>query len=190
MNMAVDESENWRDVEGFEGKYAVSDLGRIKSLDRKVKHPTGSMKQWRGRILKPSKNPHGYWMVSLGTHKMNVLLHRLVAKAFIPNPENKPCVNHLDGDPANARADNLAWCTYSENERWSYDVLGKQPNRVFGLLPGNAKRVNELGDDGLVIRSFQSATHAARMYKTTQSRISSCCRGETQSCRKRRFVYS
>ena len=118
--------EIWRAIPGYEGKYEASTRGRIRSLSRKVKHPTGSLKNWKGRILALSVPKRtGYQFVQLGDNSHTFLVHRLVALTFIPNPQSKPCVNHKDGDRLNNSVRNLEWMTYQENEQYSYDVLGK-----------------------------------------------------------------
>ena len=111
--------------------YQVSNLGRVRSLNRKIKHFRGSLRNWKGRILKPTKYTNGYYAVCFGFNGKRDSVHRLVAKAFIPNPKDKPCVNHRDGNRTNNIVSNLAWVTYAENEQWSYKVLGKKPNNPF-----------------------------------------------------------
>jgi len=81
--------------------------------------------------LKPRNYTNKYLYVDLGTAKNRKLVHRLVAQAFIPNPFQKPCVNHKDGNRINNKLENLNWVTYSENEKYSYTVLGKKPNNPF-----------------------------------------------------------
>ena len=104
--------EQWKDIAGFEGIYQVSDTGQVRSLDRVDD---------RGRHLKGATmtaNPKvGYRMLKLCKNSKctPVTIHRLVATAFIPNPEGKPEVNHLDGDKQNNTVTNLVWATYSEN---------------------------------------------------------------------------
>lgn len=107
--------EIWKSIEGYEGIYQISNLGNVKSLYRLVKHKTGT-RVINEKILKQG-NSGGYLNVELANDGINTmcLVHRLVAKGFIPNPENKPCINHIDGNTFNNNINNLEWCTYSEN---------------------------------------------------------------------------
>lgn len=108
--------EIWRDVPGYEGRYQASDLGRIRSLDRRVNIAHGSTRLMRGRVLRPAcqkNDPH--LTVVLGHGKAASSVHRLVALAFLgPCPEGQE-VRHLDGNPQNNRADNLAYGTRAQN---------------------------------------------------------------------------
>lgn len=113
--------EEWRDIIGYEGLYQVSNLGRIKSLYKKVICKNG-FRSCKEKILK--NNSYGdYNRIQIGKKSKHFLVHRLVAKAFIPNPENKPCVNHINGIKTDNRKENLEWSTYSENTIHAYDVL-------------------------------------------------------------------
>lgn len=109
----MEQEEIWRDIEGYEGLYQVSNLGRVKSLER-----IDEMGRLRlGRILSPVIDRYGYLRVNLykeGKRK-TFQVHRLVGQAFIPNPEGLPQINHKDEDPSNDRADNLEWCSRSYN---------------------------------------------------------------------------
>lgn len=108
-------SEIWKDIKGFEGIYQVSNTGKVRSFPRKVWNYTKP-----GRILKPHDNGHSYLNVRLvkeGYEQKHAYIHRLVAEAFIPNPENKEQINHLDFDKSNNHVDNLKWATRTENIR-------------------------------------------------------------------------
>lgn len=109
--------EIWKDISGFEGYYQVSNLGRVKSIDRRVKSGKGNGRISYGRIKQPSINNKGYFMHKLNRNckQYNFLLHRLVAQAFIPNPNNYPEIDHMDGNPQNNNLENLRWVTHKEN---------------------------------------------------------------------------
>lgn len=109
-------AEKWKSIQGYEGQYDVSNLGKVKSVRRKALNGNGYQKK-KDRLLKPHINKGGYATVALckdGKPKV-FLVHRLVAIAFIPNPEGKPIVDHIDTNPLNNAVDNLRWCTQKEN---------------------------------------------------------------------------
>lgn len=107
----------WKDVVGYEGYYQVNDCGLIKSLERIVNYKENHSGLRKERILKTNITKAGYVHATICIDKMNktVKAHRLVAIAFIPNPENKPFVNHINGIKHDNRVNNLEWCTAKEN---------------------------------------------------------------------------
>lgn len=117
-----DNMEIWKDINGFEDFYEVSNCGQIRSKDRIRKIPFGRECVVRGKILKQQPNSNGYLRVSLSNgkgKKEKVFVHRVVAQAFVANPQNLPVVNHLDFDYTNNNADNLEWTTLKGNVQYS-----------------------------------------------------------------------
>lgn len=116
-------TEIWKDIAGYDGWFQVSNLGRVRSVDRTIMQsgPNGIYPRTvKGKIMSPSVRS-GYNTISFRYkgRRDGKLVHRLVAAAFIPNPDNLPVVNHLDYNPLNNRADNLEWVTMADNTRWS-----------------------------------------------------------------------
>ena len=117
--------EVWKDIAGYEGLYQVSDMGRVRSCKRMVKHSKGGLKVVNSRVLKPGYT-HGYPHVILCTcgKIKRFSVHRLVAIAFIDNPLNLPEVNHIDGNRDNPKLSNLEWCTSTQNKYHAKNSLG------------------------------------------------------------------
>lgn len=122
--------ERWKDVKGYEGYYKISDAGRVKSLERtyKTKHSFRVVPE----KMRTLTDVHGYLYCTLwkdGNHK-RFAIHRMVAEAFIPNPDGLPQVNHLDGDKHNNNVFNLEWCNQSRNNKHAFAMgLMKAYNR-------------------------------------------------------------
>lgn len=136
--------EIWKDIESHKGSYQVSNLGRIKSLPRKVKMTRyGKIfyKTIEGCILR-SKNEHGYYTVGLRNPYSISKIHRLVCAAFHPNPDNKPFVNHKDLNKLNNHEENLEWVTGKENSRHARDH-GHAGAADSGEKNGRAKLTEE-----------------------------------------------
>lgn len=116
--------EEWKNIEKYEGLYQVSNMGRVRSLDRykttRNRYKTIQAKI-KGQLLKPSINGDGYYQVTLSKNDEHLItrIHRLVAQTFIPNKDNKTQVNHINGNKLDNRAENLEWCTCKENIRHS-----------------------------------------------------------------------
>lgn len=155
--------EVWKDIQGYEGVYQVSNLGRVRSLDRRVSHPKGGKRFNKGQIIKPGINLQGYLFVqlSIGSKICTKRVNRLVAEAFIPNPENLPVVNHKDKNRVNNSVDNLEWCTVKYNNRYS-----------------RAKEVLQFDKNGNFIAAWDAVTDASRATGINKGNIVQCCKGK------------
>ncbi len=122
------DSEIWKDIDGLEGEYQVSSFGRVKSLSRWI-----GTSLHEDRILAQSKTKDGYLKVRLSSKKKNIdwtrRVHRLVAEAFIPNPNGLETVNHKDGDKENNRVDNLEWMDRKDQLFHAYQLKLKKPSQ-------------------------------------------------------------
>ena len=114
--------EIWRDINDFKGLYQVSNLGRVRSIDRMTIYCTGAKRITKGMILSISKNKLGYPQVNLSNKDRSYSrrVHRLVANAFIENPKKYKEINHIDGNKENNTVSNLEWCDRSYNIKHSY----------------------------------------------------------------------
>lgn len=126
--------EIWKDIKGYEGLYQISSRGRVRSLDRDIEQISRGgnpyKRRMKGMLIKPGILNSGYEVVWLQKEGISEALtvHRLVAKAFIPNPNDKNDVNHLDGDKTNNELSNLEWVTRSENIKHSHRIIGRKSN--------------------------------------------------------------
>lgn len=179
------ELEIWKDIEGYEGLYQVSNLGRVRSLDHiRNTSRTGNGRAFvKGRVLKPWMNENGYSVYSFhnesGKSSIKIMAHRLVAKAFLPNPENLPCVNHKDENPSNNHVDNLEWCTYAYNN--AYGTAQKRANETRERK-GIMKPVIKYSLNGTPLQRYKSVTDAASANGTSKVSISDCCVNKTIRC--------
>ena len=157
----MNEVETFVEIEGFE-KYEVSNLGRVRNIKS-------------GRILKPFPNRGGYLRHKLYGYgkKKNLPLHRIIATAFIDNPDGKPCVNHIDENKLNNDLSNLEWCTVKEN-----NIHGTRTKRAAEKC---FKKVIQLDLNDNVLNEFESMRQAERETGVSVGNISSCCNGKTKS---------
>lgn len=174
--------EEWRQIKEYEGLYEVSDWGRVRSVDRLVRQKNNGTfcnHLYKGKILIPNLQKNGYLKVLLSKNGIikPFLVHRLVAEAFIPNPENKEQVGHLkklpDGteDKTANEVWNLAWMTPPENANFG--------TRVERCAKGKSKPIIQYSLDGEFIREYQSAAEAGRITGFSKSHIGSAAKGST-----------
>lgn len=160
--------EEWRPLVGYEGLYEVSNRGNMKSLNYRRTGKEG--------ILKAVKDKDGYLRVQLwkdGKRKMYAV-HRLVAQAFLPNPNNLPIINHKDENKQNNKVENLEWCNISYN-----NIYNGRAKKVAEKLSKPVIAIDKI--NGLILE-FPSAHEASRQTGIAQSHINACCKGKRKSC--------
>ena len=173
--------ENWKDIKGYEGFYQVSNLGRVRSLERDVYFPNGTIHRIKEKILVPVLDNKGYQFVGLHKNgkRKDMKVHRLVAMAFIPNPENKPMVNHKDENPLNNCVDNLEWCTAQYNANYGTRNERMIQNRRSYKL-GNHPKAKAVFCVELN-KTFDCAKRAEEELGICVSSIRSACRGKRKT---------
>lgn len=159
--------ERWEYVPGYAGRYRVSDQGRVQSM-------------LTGRVLQPTRSGNGYRKVTLcgGGVKRHRNIHRLVAEAFIPNPENKPEINHKDGNKANNAADNLEWTDRHGNQLHC--------RRDLGTWCGAPKKPVVCIETG---KEYSSAAEAAQDIGASRSGVTLVCIGRNKTIKNLHFKF-
>ena len=188
--------EIWKDVVGFEEAYQVSDFGRVRSKDRVVVTKRYKNRHERGKVLKLRKDKDGYYTFNAKWCGLNRLLkvHREVAKCFIANPQNYPCIDHINGVRDDNRVENLRWCTVKMNSNFelakknkSEAVKQSYSNKPeLRMIRANTFRKTkmkkvEVFENDHSLGVFESQIRAAEFLGVSHSLISVCTRKGTKS---------
>lgn len=176
--------EIWKPVMGYEGLYEVSNLGRVRSLDRKVNHKeSGFYQTIKGKIKSTKLNNSGYEIVSLfkNNKEKTCLVHRLVAQAFLPNPDNLPEVNHINEDKTANSVYNLEWCNSSYNK--IYGTRGKRQGEKESVS------VIQLTFDGCLVKRWSSMQEVMTQLGINRGNISNACSGRSKSAGGYKWKY-
>lgn len=182
--------EIWKEISGYEGLYMVSNLGNVKSIN--YRHHGYS------KNLVPKVNNSGRLWVELTKNgkRKPLLVHRLVANAFIPNVNNLPQVNHIDENTKNNSVENLEWCTGSYNVRYSID---RHPERIAGRRRKSSyangcclmtMRINQLTLDGLLVKTWPNSVTIMKETGMSNWSISECCRGNRHTAYGFKWEYT
>ena len=160
--------EVWKDIEGYEGRYQISNLGNVKSLNYR--------KTGIERLLTPKINKSGYKWVELSNGKATkpLLIHRLVAMAFLSNPNDYPEINHKDENPLNCEVNNLEWCTHLYNVRYSSE---KHKGRKKSIK----QPINQFTLDGTLINTWDGYLILYKMFRYKGTSIKECCEGKRKT---------
>lgn len=174
-------AEIWKDIEGCEG-YQISNLGNARSIDRVVpvyRHNQIEFKRIKGCMLKPRLDRDGYCTINpgfSGSKKRKILkIHRLVAQAFIPNPNNYSVINHIDENPENNRVDNLEWCTHKYNTNYGTARIRRIEKQSKGRI--------QFDKQGNLVKEWNNLAEIFNTYGYNKGLIAACCQ------RKRKTAY-
>jgi hypothetical protein len=183
--------EIWKDIQGYEGYYQVSNLGRVKSLDRIIYQNKNNViysRTIKGRLLKFNNDKQGYQLVHLDKEGKRLCkkVHRLVAEAFIKNKNNKVYVNHIDGNKKNNNITNLEWVTATENNLHAYKTkLSKPKSNMLGRLGKDnpcSKIIYQIDKTtNQIIKQYYGSYEAERCTGIYSSNIISCCNGKVKT---------
>lgn len=185
-NMSTEsvDGEIWVPTFGYEQSYQISSFARIRSLHKRK----------NGEILKQGIGNHGYLRVNLNSNGKGYVktVHRLFAIAFIPNPENLPCLNHKDGIKTHNSFNNIEWCTYSHNNFHAYRSLNKVHafKGKTGINHHSSKKIKQLTLSGEFIKQWDSITEASKALDIEISNISSVAKNKKNNAGGFKWQYA
>ena len=196
LKRRFDMQEVWKTIDGFEN-YMVSNLGNVKSVERTVFNPKSrsGVAVKKELQLKPNLNHKGYLVVKLynNNKSKSVAIHRLVAKAFIPNPDNLPQVNHKDENKTNNNVENLEWCTNDYNihygtiaKRLSEAIRNSEAHKAYSKR--RCKKVAQIDESGNIIEIWNSVVSVSTKGFYPESVIA-CCKGRKQTYKGYKWQY-
>lgn len=177
------EGEIWKDIPNYEGYYQVSNIGRVRSLDRVAINSLGRKYYYKGKILRQVFTKFKYFRIELNKsgYSRAYFTHVLVAIAFIPNPNNFPVVNHKDEKPSNNKVENLEWCTIKYNT--NYGTAIQRRSKTISLPVVQLTKNNE------IVKIYDSGTIAEEKFGYSQGHISLCCVGIEEYSAGYKWVY-
>lgn len=175
--------EIWKPIVGYEGYYEISNIGRVRSLRRTLANRYGKNFTIQERIMRLDNDKDGYKKVLLAKNGINkqMFVHRLVAQAFIPNPNNYPQINHKDECQFNNRVENLEWCTNKYNCNYGTRNIRHTLKRSNPVLQYDLQ--------GNFIKRFPSAREAERQMSNGRIHITECCNGFCQTAGGYKWYY-
>ena len=187
------ESEVWKDVKGYEGYYQVSNMGRVKSM-RVLKTPKNGVKCRKNAFLS-TKTSHDKQYVTVALcrdgEKKQTQVHRLVAEAFIPNPNNLPFVNHKDENPSNNCAGNLEWCTQGYNIQYSLERKGRlRPKSELRPICAYTLSGEFIAQYNSVWEAIEKLGIESNSPRGARNNIRMCCKGKSRNAFGYRWRYA
>lgn len=188
----------WKDIKDYEGLYQINNKGEVKALEKTIWNGQGYL-YFPEKIRKLNPDKDGYLNITLSNKgKVKTFkIHRLVAEAFIPNPDNLPEVNHKDGDKTNNNVDNLEWCTRKENQKHAFHIglinQNGERNHMYGKLGAdnpNSIPIYQLNKNtGNIIREYDSLASAGRDLGVNTGKICLVCQGKRNSAYGYKWKY-
>lgn len=171
--------EIWKDIKDYEGLYQVSNFGNVRSLYR-IENYSKYKRKRNGKILRQNTTrAYNYVILCKNNKTKTFRTHRLVAETFLPNSNNYPVINHIDGNKQNNRIENLEWCTYKYNIEEAYRL---------GL--SKTKKINQYDLKGNYIKTWNSIINASKTLKIDTSAITKCCRGKRNKAGGYKWKYN
>lgn len=171
--------EIWKDIEGYEGLYQISNTGKIKSLKR-YKNNHNKKQLVKEKIRKQIISKTGYYtcMLYKNGNKKLLKVHRLIAQAFIPNPNNYPIINHINGNKLDNNILNLEWCDYSHNNKEAHrlDLIKNNTKGLKKYTNSLKKRVNQYDLEENYIKTWNCISDIQKELGYTTTNICACCK--------------